>query len=325
MSARAIRALRSSADPLLPSHDDEDESDSDDEPTARPGRPTFAAFDDDDSSSESSHDDDDESEPEDAVLTSAKPPVVSVDDEAEKEVDEDLDALISEFQSQDTEAVPAARKQLAARVSPYSSLVQNLDVRDLDMEQSLRLALLEGLHDEDSTAQLPASRNHNNKRLFFFGPSREQWPKPPSLVGGGMGIKSYAETGQMMPWPYSSEADPSRWFQIVYSDDYQRDARDFEYIENSGDANALVQFVCHHPYHCAALLQLSHVLYQTDRSQQGLSLLRRCLWVLESSFGYTLAREHFQGNLAFMDATLETNQTFFQAVSKLMQVAYIAG
>ena len=344
MSARAIRALRgSAADPLLPQHhDDDDPDDTDEQPKAT--RPAFGAFHNDDDSSSSSSDEeiqqDNEEDKEKRELMSATPPPstkMTAQDDKNQEEEEDWDAILSEFQIHDTKTtIPAASQQKGTtrNMSPFSILVRNMDPRDLDMEQSLRMVMLEQLQDEASNAapQLQSSNRHKtNKRLYFFGPSRENWPKPPNLVGGGMGFKTYAELDPtvMVPWPYYSpdrdENNKSRWFQIVYSDNYQHDANDFDLVQNSGDVNALVQFVCHHPYHCPALLQLARVLYQTDRSQQGLALLRRCLWVYESSFGHSLARDHLQGNLVYMDATQETNLAFFQAMMKLLQVANIAG
>jgi hypothetical protein len=147
-----------------------------------------------------------------------------------------------------------------------------------------------------------------------------------------MGMITYNDdpSPPSLPWPYlelkenDERCPPSTsWFKFTLSDSYQRDLQDLETIKASGDANALAMFVAHHPFVVEALLQLSIVLYQTSQRQEGLSILKRSLWVFEcaalNSFLKTDER------LGFLDHDLPENVTFFDALFRLMRVSAVAG
>jgi len=158
--------------------------------------------------------------------------------------------------------------------------------------------------------------------------------KPPNYVGGGIGMTTYDDHGpRPLPWPYNDSVgeqkghvtawtNEKRWFKFMHSDSYQKDLEDYEQIQASGDFNSLVLFVIHHPFVTDALLQLSTILYQTNHSQEGLSLLRRCLWIYESSSLLSFARQLDGGS--FMDADHHENSTYFQGLLKLVKVSNIA-
>jgi hypothetical protein len=332
MSSRAIRAIRGD-NALLPLESQDSSDDEDESQQNRTGK-TFAsiAFEDDDDSSCDASESDDEKEMSDKNIEAKEEEIQrNLDASLEPSIpeeEEDLDALISEFQQHDT-MEGAQRKQAAVANSPFSIILRGTDIRDMDIEWSLRVALLDGAN-ETSAAQAPTTQRQ--RRIVLFGPARDGWPSPPRYVGGGIGMKTYVELdSKHVPWPYSEvSADnsmfaPSRWFQFTHSDTYQQDCTDYEVVQNTGDFNTLVWFVIHHPFNCQALLQLSSVLYQTNHSNEGLALLRRCLWVYESSALHSFVRDHMNGYMGFMDATVRENQTFFAAMFKLFQVANIAG
>ena len=124
-----------------------------------------------------------------------------------------------------------------------------------------------------------------------------------------MGMTSYDRlNGEavQIPWPYTrgsgdiaadetitgdpsqqalSVVDPSRWYTFQQSDTYMRTISDYQQIQQSGDVNALLLFVAHHPYCTDALLQLGSVLRQTNHPHEAQQLLKRCLWVFECAAG----------------------------------------
>jgi hypothetical protein len=158
-------------------------------------------------------------------------------------------------------------------------------------------------------------------------------------------MTTYDRDPRPIPWPYNSvsndqdqdqvqpdnqeggidasEVDEKHWFTFMYSETYQQDCEDYRQIQQSGDLNALVMFVAHHPFVTDALLQLTTVLYQTNHSQEGLSLLRRCLWIYECSSLLNFTRE--LDCRAFMDHDQKENSTYFRALFQLVQVSNIAG
>ena len=74
---------------------------------------------------------------------------------------------------------------------------------------------------------------------------------------------TYESKPQQLPWPYSDLksgdercAADSKCFIFQCSDSYQRDCKDYENVQMSGDANMLALFCAHHPYSIPCLLQL---------------------------------------------------------------------
>ncbi|GKY91353.1 transcription factor 25 [Mayamaea pseudoterrestris] len=326
MSTRAIRAIRGEAS-LLPVESQESSDDDEDDDDVAPSKSAFAsiAFDDDDDSFNSSQEESEDNvkqsdlEKDNDSYNDLKQEQSVSDAESEEE---DFDALISEFQLQDAKENSLPSAQSAVPKSPFQLILRDIDVRNMDIEWSLRVALREGAHETSAATT-------RQRRMLLFGPARDGWPRPPRHVGGGMGMKKYTDLDNKdIPWPYNAETSTNssaRWFQFTYSDTYQQECNDYETIQSSGDFHALVWFVIHHPYNCPALLQLSRVLYQTNHSSDGLAFLRRCLWVYESSALHSFTREHLNGNMGLMDAEQAENQTFFAAMFKLVQVAHVAG
>ncbi len=324
MSRRAIQRLRQDREDLLASHvDDEDESDDDDDDDL-PGRgkkPSFAFVLDNDESEEDESSSEDEEPPEKMIQIAPKPEAST-----KKTEEPDLDALLEEFKvhDDDKEFGPDGRDD--KKSVHYDIITSNIELRGLDIDFVMRTSLLGS--SEDSA---PA-RTRRGRQASVFGPARDNWPRPPHYVGGGMGMVTYETADKMpaIPWPYAEMKagdercpEPHRWFLFKYSDSYERDREDFERIKASGDPNALALFIAHHPFVVDALLQLSSVLYQTNSSQEGLSLLRRALYTYEcASLNSFLQVDE---RLGFMDHEQVTNELFFATVFRLVRVSHIAG
>ena len=245
-------------------------------------------------------------------------------EEHEEPENEDLDAILAEFESQDKDNA-ADDSKFAPKSSCFEVISSGLDARDLDFDYVMRTTLLGG-------AEVPEASGRRSRQTFSFGPPRDGWQKPPHYVGGGIGMTSYDTAQRDLPWPYNKDVDdhgdspwknPKLWYTFMYSDTYLKDLEDFKRVQSSGDANALTLFVSHHPYVTEALLQLTSVLYQVNQSQDGLSLLRRTLWIYESSslLGFAPHKDHS----CFLDKDQKENEMFFVSLFRLLQVSSIAG
>jgi Transcriptional repressor TCF25 len=271
------------------------------------------------------------------------------DDSVTEDADEDLDALLEEFKMQDgarDESAPSGAPNDGQKAwSWYSIVTVGIETRDLDIDYVMRTSLLGST--EGSGPPRSAAARRGQRHAALFGPPRDNWPRPPHYVGGGMGMTTYDDEGSINapssesgrqakstlrspPWPYSAmkEGDDrcpnaSKWVKYTHSDNYARDCQDFETIKASGDANALGMFVAHHPFAVEALLQLSAVLYQTNQSQEGLSLLKRALWVYECASMNSFL--NVEGPISLMDFELIENKHFFNALFRLVRVSYVAG
>lgn len=342
MSTRALRKLRGDVG-LIPQNlgDDSDESSDDEEPsqarrlaTAKP-RSAFAAVMEDDESSQDdedtagSQDDDDNPSktagnvgPEEGT---GKTNPVSATSAADDE--EDLDALLNEFQMKDEVHLVNEKEEDLTPSLRFSKVLEGLDVRDLDFDQ----AMLNMLHSGKA-----GNKGWKNRPSSLFGTPREAWVRPPHYVGGGIGMTTYEREPRKIPWPYQGAeiedattestvppTEPKEWYSYKYSDSYEKDLDDFKQIQLSGDVNALILFVAHHPYVVEALLQLSTLLYQTNNSQEGLAIIRRCLWVFELSALSTFVRT--TSRTALVDAGQPENFTFFSALFWFAKISNMSG
>ena len=341
MSRRAIQRLRQDREALLSStkfgdtsdaEDDEDDEESEDIGGWNQKARFKFAIDDEDSDDDDTSSDD-KSQVNESSSVEGDPPVkpvpVATRPAPATEVakpPEDLDALLEEFKGQDDDKEIGPGENNTKTSLFYDIITSNIELRGLDIDFVMRTSLLGSIED---TA--PA-RSRRGRQPSLFGPARDNWPRPPHYVGGGIGMVTYETADQTptIPWPYSDMKDgdercPSmnRWFLFKYSDSYERDREDFERIKASGDPNALALFIAHHPFVVEALLQLSSVLYQTNSSQEGLSLLKRALYTFECASLNTFLQ--IEDRLGFMDHEQATNQLFFAALFRLVRVSHIAG
>jgi hypothetical protein len=265
----------------------------------------------------------------------------SVDDDIEN-----LDELLEQYKLKDEENFDGtatnndgSNESTKQEVySYYDIITSNIDSRDLDIDYVMRTSLMGGTNyneGNDSNPSRTTARRGGNRQAPLFGPPRDNWARPAHYVGGGIGMRTYDDDTdnqkQQLPWPYCDmKLDDDRcppqtkWFKFIYSDSYQRDVQDFETIKASGDANALGMFIAHHPFVVEALLQFSLVLYQMNQRQEGLSLLKRALWVFECASLNSFLKVDEQ-RTAFMDNNVKENTNFFSSLFRLIRVSYVAG
>uniref|UniRef100_A0A7S3P3G0 Uncharacterized protein n=2 Tax=Amphora coffeiformis TaxID=265554 RepID=A0A7S3P3G0_9STRA len=343
--------------PTTHSDDDDDDSSEDEDDQVIPTTQKKAGFAlmmaDDESSSDD--DEDESSSKEEEVEATGNEGKLKSDDAAEtpkdrndtkenevavlQEEEDDLDAILDEFQRQDLNRVDdnKASTTTTRPESEFAPILRNVDVRDLDIDRSLRNAL----HGGDAAGPPTNSNNRGGgsagraaRTTHVFGAPPPNTPRPPHFVGGGLGMTSYdrlsQDTAPDIPWPYSQKstnagstvmtyADPSRWYTFQYSDTYARELQDYRQIEQSGDVNALLLFVAHHPFCTDALFQLVSVLNQTNHAQEGQQLLKRALWVYECA-----ALPSFHKDLlitsqhALVDGQRPENAKFLEALWELL-------
>ena len=260
----------------------------------------------------------------------------------EQEPEEDLDAILDEFQLTDSmeNANIDQSSTLSSRTSEFAPILRNVDVRDLDIDKSLRNAL------HGTEAATPSGRSRTRTVSQLFGTHPSNTPRPPHFVGGGMGMVSYDRLDDRsapaaIPWPYDEQtsfpqqdtkpsaytyADSSRWYTFQYSDTYARELADYRQIEQSGDVNALLLFAAHHPYCTAALMQLVSVLNQTNHANEAQQLLKRCLWVYECAALQGFHKDLlYTGRHALMDGQRHENRVFFEALWELVRRSITTG
>lgn len=329
MSHRAIQRLRQEREPELPPVDSDDSEDDDEEEP--PKKSGFAMMMDDSDSEEESSSSEEEEDDTDvtdqkAMQSDSVARASESDDPPEEQKQEDLDTLLEEFMNKDEgieDTVDTNEDDIVA--IHYGILTKPMEEKDLDIDFVMRTSLLGSTEDSSRT-------NRRGRQAQIFGPPRDNWPRPPHYVGGGMGMTTYSNQKDppALPWPYSEmkegdERCPSldRWFKFMYSDSYNRDRADFEMVKSSGDPNALGMYISHHPFVVEALIQMVTVLYQTNQSQEGLSLLKRALYVYECAAPNSFLK--VEGHHGFMDYEQPTNDLFFAALFRLIRVSHVAG
>jgi hypothetical protein len=360
MGSRARKKWQGDLLSTLPTHpsDDEDESDDDDEIQPRTTGFAFMVDESSDDEGEESSSEDDEvvdnektdkpenSEPEKKVPDEDNPPSTQQtaieegtqeDEQADDTEEEDLDAILDEFQQQDLQSEEATATKGSSSApnlpSEFAAILRDVDVCDLDVDWSLRHALQGG---GGNTTSSSGRRRIQPSSNFVFGAPRETNVRPPHYVGGGMGQTTYDRLDSdqgCIPWPYrctedhmSTYMDPSRWYTFQQSDTYVRELEDYRQIEQSGDINALFLFVAHHPFVTPAHLQLMSVLYQTNNSNEAQILLKRCLWVYECAALKSFHKDLlYSSKHALMDIDRPENAKFFEAVWQLVRQAMMTG
>ena len=155
--------------------------------------------------------------------------------------------------------------------SGVNFILSGVDPKLLDLDYNLRLILGNDAHAREpeeqqggrqrgrrgATRQRPRQGNSTIGKKLYFGKARENWSRPPSYVGGGMGME-IVNNNVSIPHPYMDSVDYNKvqWHQFIQSDTYAAMEGEFERIANLGDVNMLAMFVAENPYCASALLQV---------------------------------------------------------------------
>ena len=307
------------------------------------------------------------------------------DDNDEEE--EDLDAILNEMKIQTNstydDKADESNTDLCNTTTLRSILLSRkhgYDLQDLDLDYSLR-SLLGGndnpLHIDNDDLQLQQQhqnqrgRNNrgnrggarNNRRMvtkkYLFGKPKIEWGKPPSFVGGGLGVKELSQeeeeekdTSWSIPWPYNTinekdngddsvvvddeevgeEKFQQKWFTFQMSDTYTETNQKYEILMDGqmGDPNTLAMFVADNPFFAETILQMAMVLYYVNDRGRGSDLLRRSMFIYESALPSSLLPSNNdntsgEGSEIFMDYERKPNAGFFSTLFRIMQTSGMSG
>ncbi|CAM9122097.1 unnamed protein product [Choristocarpus tenellus] len=158
------------------------------------------------------------------------------------------------------------------------------------------------------------------KKLVVSSP-KEDWPKPPSFVGGGIGMSRVMAPANLPPWQMKAH-DGAEWFCFKHSTSYEQLQVRFREIQQMHDPNNLAIFASQNPYHAEALLQLGMVFAHTGQMDRASEFVGRSLFALESAFA-----EHFRPNegACRLDASIPANKPYLAALFRHMQMAGMVG
>ena len=393
MSSRALRRLRGEQEASLA--DDQNDDDSSSEEEEQNGGGFMAMLEEESSSEEESSESDeeegDEEEDQPAVTAAAasnkpkKGQTTSKKQQAPSE-EEDLDAILSDMKIQNQiTADQVENDDPSASSSTIRSILlsrtHGYDTQDLDLDYSLR-DLLGGAAvagnplfiDDDDIQQQQQLQNHrrgrnnrggrNNRRTvakkYLFGKVKPEWGKPPSFVGGGLGVKELTQddvegsSKWSVPWPYNiKDGDGSgddddnddnkqidvfpnaKWFTFDMSDTYSEINRKYEQMLSNPqagmqDPNLLAMFVADHPFFAETILQMAMVLYYVNDRGRGSDLLRRCMYLYETALPTSLLPSNNANNgeaniEIFMDMYHQPNSGFFACLFRIMQTSGMSG
>jgi len=150
------------------------------------------------------------------------------------------------------------------------------------------------------------------QRRLLFGAYSEEWPRPPSFVGGGIGMER-------------REGEDGRdEFTFKYSDAYKALNESYQGILQSHDPNSLALFVgTSGSTHAQALLQLGMICAHTAQPEKAAEFVRRALAVFEAAQLEAFRPAMSQG-LARMPYDEEANRPFFNALFRHAQLTHMA-
>ena len=286
MSNRALRRLRGDDHlPVLLGKDEasssggSDEDDSvTDEPTPRKNMFCFSS--DEEASSSSSDEEEEEIERSKSVHFDEKQvqknlPVKSPDQEKVEEFEEEnIDDILAEYAAKDdrTNISPSDDTSFSSNI-----ILSGVNPKSLDLDFNLRSILGHDaarahMHEPDEqqggrqrgrrgiARQRPRQGNAIIGKKLYFGKPRDDWSRPPSFVGGGMGMEVLSDD-VAVPQPYAILQDyqNAQWHQFIQSDTYATMEAEFERVANIGDVNMLAMFVAQNPFCASALLQVCNL------------------------------------------------------------------
>lgn len=251
--------------------------------------------------------------------------------QADMLIADEIDAAIEELE---LSAEPPSAAANGARSSQIAQILA-VDPQGLDVDSLIRQRFAGAAADTgtDRGAGKRGARQGNAKQhvhrlggvgRFIFGMPKDEWLKPPSYVGGGVGMAPSrpSETMGTGDPALGSRLRGSKMFQFIWADEYAIVNDQFRAIQQSGDANRLVTFLAQHHYHLEGLLQLAMVFARTGHMDRASDLVRRCLFCIHCA-----EAEAFRPCTAtvLLDPAVYENRIYFAAVFRHMQIVGMLG
>ena len=315
MSSRRRRQQQQQQQEILAVDSNSEEEDDDEEEFTRKNAPTsfLQMMENDDDDDDSSSSEEEEIPKQKTSPTKPQPqpqPVALKQEKIQEKEDEDLDAILSEFQQNSVFTDSSTVEVLQQK---DDILRKDLCLRDCDLKTSMRLVML--------GAEPPKTTNTKTKmKKYVFGIPKKEWGRPPTFIGGGLGMTSKNDSTTSPPWPYTQDEEWLIWNQ---SDTYQSKVVEFQkYIQSSGDINALVYFVLDHPFITESLYALSKALQQfQDTKEYAQELLHRILYIYECA----ALPSFFSNSTRSTKMDYRENHTFFQTLQTYLQISTSCG
>lgn len=250
-----------------------------------------------------------------------------------KDTDVDIAAALEEIEAlQKEEGLPKKDQS-----GPSLSDILSIDPRNLDVDSLIRQRFAGAAADTGvergggrrGAGVRQGNAKHHVHRLggasrFIFGMPKDEWLKPPSYIGGGVGMDASASSEDMGSGDrlLGSRLKGCRMYQFVWADEYVKINEEFTLIQQSGDANRLVTFLSRYHYHQEGLLQLAMVFARTGQMDRASDLVRRCLFCIQcaEAEGFRPCTGTVLLNPAFYE-----NKIYFAAVFRHMQIVGMLG
>lgn len=168
-------------------------------------------------------------------------------------------------------------------------------------------------------------------RRCFMGPPREEWPRPPTFVGGGLRMAHVDAPHDREKEAEGEEEAAQDWFAFEFSPALQAMQEDYLRVQQTCDPNALAIFVAHLPHHVEGLLTLALVFAAHGQMDRAHDFIRRCLFVYEAAYiesfrscfvGESLSAKAMAAHpiSCRMDFRRPENRPFFSALFRHIQM-----
>lgn len=247
-----------------------------------------------DDSDQSDEEDEVQTEPEPEVKKMIKKPttkttkskrekVLSTEEKVTNEIDEEMKLLDSLIQQNKTSPMKSTDPNNNNRTTIAQLL--SVETKNLDLDAGLRKRFDDQFSNIDFGSgsrelrrffEMESGQRSNNRkptntsRLYWFGPPKDGWVKPPSMVTGGFALVKVEE-----------DFGGTQWFEVRFSEEFRKLEQQFQTVLNVGDPNWLVVFLVHHPYHPEALLKLAFYFAAVGNVERAIDLVRRVLYCFE--------------------------------------------
>ena len=182
--------------------------------------------------------------------------------------------------------------------------------------------------------QARGTTNHHNGQFgnrhakkTFLVKTDPNWPKPPNLNAGGLGMIVSEATNQKYQ-------EGCTYYRFVQGSDMTMVQMEYQQRIQTHDPNQIQMHVRNHPFHPPGLWRMSKIYSATGQHDASAMLLRRCIYVYECGFHSSFLKAAQQGTarMDFEDepseagepggggegseggGSLEANRNFFQSL-----------
>lgn len=198
-------------------------------------------------------------------------------------VDEYLQEIVEKNAQHLAELEQTSKDWLSSLPVSEELLHFQIDPKQLDMDLLNRVRNPEAPRNVDRANNMRKRKVLSNKR-WIYGQPDDDWIKPPSFIGGGMGMSRVATESFPTVGPaISTKAAPVIYqvFSFTWSKEYQHLAWLYSIAKATGDPNYVVMFLANHPYYAEGFIDLAVIFCQMGMLERGMKCIRRVLYLYE--------------------------------------------